>query len=228
MNASYSHGVSTRALIGKTLGDVLDEVAVEFAANEALVSVFENQRFTYARFRDEVNRCARAMMALGVQKGDRVGIWSTNCLAWVLAQFATAKLGVILVNINPAYRTHELEFALKHSECSVLISGEGFRDADYAAMLHQLVPELASADPHQDLRSEKYPQLRRLVFLGDRPKTGFLNWNELLSWAERVAPWKHRRASWPQRRDPFASQQARQLRKQRLRFAQRRRLASAD
>ena len=134
MNASYTHGVSTRPLIGKTMGDVLDEVAAEFAVNEAVVSVFENQRLTYARFRDEVNRCARAMMALGVQKGDRVGIWSTNCLAWVLVQFATAKLGVILVNINPAYRTYELEFALKQSECSVLISGVGFRDADYAAI----------------------------------------------------------------------------------------------
>jgi fatty-acyl-CoA synthase len=91
MKSSYSHGVSDVPLIGKTIGDWLDDIAVEFAANEALVSVFENQRFTYAAFLDQVNRCARSLMALGVQKGDRIGIWSTNCVAWVIVQFATAK-----------------------------------------------------------------------------------------------------------------------------------------
>src|SRR6266581_4536269 len=139
MKPSYAHGVSTRPLIGKTMGDLLDEMAAEFAANEALVSVFENDRFTYATFRDEVNRCARALMALGVQKGERVGIWSTNCVAWVVLQFATARIGAVLVNINPAYRLHELEFTLKQSECNYLVSGESFKDADYVAMLRQLV-----------------------------------------------------------------------------------------
>src|SRR5438876_2103656 len=167
MRLSYAHGASTRPLIGKSIGDRLDEIAAEFAGNEALVSVFEDQRFTYAAFLDQVNRCARALMALGVQKGDRVGILSTNCVAWVVVQFATAKIGAVLVNINPAYRLHELKFALQQSECNVLISGEGFKDADYVAMLHQVVPELASADPGKDVRSEKFPHLRRLVFLGE-------------------------------------------------------------
>ena len=188
MLASYAQGVSTVPLIGKAIGDFFDEVAAEFAGNEALVSVFENRRFTYGAFREEVNRAARALMALGVQKGDRVGIWSTNNIAWVLAQFATAKVGAILVNINPAYRLHELEFTLKQSECSVLVSGEGFKDADYVAMLQRLIPELASADPRKDLRVEKFPHLRRLLFLGDQPKAGLLNWNELLTWAERIPP----------------------------------------
>jgi len=188
MQLSYSHGVSPRPLIGKTIGDWLDEAAAEFGPQEALVSVFENKRFSYASFRDEVDRCARALIALGVEKGARVGLWSTNCAAWTLLQFGTAKIGAVLVNINPSYRLHELEFALKQSECNVLISGEGFKDADYVAMLHQLVPELASADPRQDLRREKFPHLRRLIFLGDHPAPGFLNWNELLTWAGRVAP----------------------------------------
>jgi fatty-acyl-CoA synthase len=188
LNASYTHGVSARPLIGQTIGDLLDEIAASFSVNEALVSVFENQRFTYAAFRDEVNRRARALMALGVQTGDRLGLRSTNCAAWVVVQFATAKLGAILVNINPAYRLHELEFALKQSECNVLISGERFKDADYVAMLHQLVPELAGADPRKDLRSQKFPHLRRLVFLGDQTRSGFLNWSEVLPWAERVTP----------------------------------------
>src|SRR2546425_8074963 len=145
--------------MGKRIGDWLDEFAGGSPANEALVSVFENQRFTYAAFLGEVNRCARALMALGVQKGDRVGIWSTNCPAWVIVQFATAKIGAVLVNINPAYRLHELKFALQQSERNVLICGEGFRDADYAAMLHQLIPELACADPLKGLRSETFPHL---------------------------------------------------------------------
>src|SRR5439155_15322081 len=172
MKPSYAHGVSDVPLIGKTIGDWLDDMAAKFADNEALVSVFENRRFTYAAFLGEVNRCARALMALGVQKGDRVGIWSTNCPAWVIVQFATAKIGAVLVNINPAYRSHELKFALQQSECNVLICGEGFRDADYAAMLHQLIPELACADPCKGLRSETVPDLRRLVSLGAAPSSG--------------------------------------------------------
>src|SRR5947208_10830656 len=155
MKRSYADGFADVPLIGRTIGDWLDEIAATFPENEELVSVFENQRFTYAAFLDEVNRCARALMALSVQKGDRVGIWSTNCVAWVVAQFATAKIGAVLVNINPAYRLHELKFALQQSECSILVSGERFKDADYVAMLHQLVPELASVDPRKDLRSEK-------------------------------------------------------------------------
>src|SRR5258706_10029910 len=104
MTASYTHGVSTTPLIGKTIGAMLDDVAAELGANEALVSVFEHRRLTYAQFRQEVDRCARALIAMGIGKGDRVGLWSTNCVAWVIVQFATAKAGAILVNINPAYR----------------------------------------------------------------------------------------------------------------------------
>ena len=96
MNASYAHGTSITPLIGATIGEYLDKIAGEFADNEALVSVFENQRFTYRHFLAEVNRYAAALSALGVQKGDRVGIWSTNYVAWVLMQFATAKIGAIL------------------------------------------------------------------------------------------------------------------------------------
>src|SRR6266850_2077872 len=186
MNLSYIHGTAARPLIGETIGDFLDHVAIEFPDNEALVSTFENQRYTYAELLAEVNRVARSLMALGVQKGERVGMWSTNCVAWVLAQFATAKIGAILVNINPAYRTYELEFALRQSACNFVISGERFKDADYAQMFHELVPELASADPRKDLHAQKLPQLRRIVFLGPQPESGMLDWRELLSWAERT------------------------------------------
>ena len=181
VKASYVHGVSTVPLIGRTIGDLLDEAAEEFAGQEALVSTFENRRFTYSQFLEEVNRAARALLALGLQKGDRVGIWSTNNVAWVLAQFATAKVGAILVTINPAYRLHELDFALRQSQCNVLLSGERFKDADYATMLHELVPELARAGGHEDLHSEAFPHLRRVILLSE-------NWNELLNLAVRVSP----------------------------------------
>src|SRR5437879_9644221 len=166
MRPSYAHGVSDVPLIGQTLGDFLAEAIARHATNEALVSVFENQRFTYQEFGAEVDRLARAFLALEIEKGQRVGIWSTNCAAWVLAQFATAKIGAVLVTINPAYRLYELEFALRQSECNVLISGEGFKDEDYAKMLRELIPELAVADPSQSLHSLKFPHLRQIVFLG--------------------------------------------------------------
>src|SRR5437016_10938253 len=165
MNLSYIHGTADRPLLGETIGNFLDRVAAEFPENEALVSTFEDQRFTYAQFLAEVNRVARGLMALGVQAGDRVGIWSTNCVAWVLAQFATAKIGAILVNINPAYGTFELEYALRQSECNLLISGESFKDANYAKMLQEIIPDLASADSRGNLHPEKLPNLRRIIFL---------------------------------------------------------------
>jgi fatty-acyl-CoA synthase len=176
MALSYTHGVANRPLIGKTIGQLLDDVATEFPDNEALVSVFEGRRFTYKAFRKEVNEVARALLAMGVQKGDRVAIWSTNCAGWVLAQFATARIGAILVNINPAYRLQELNFALRQSECQVLVSGESFKDADYAGMLRSLIPELSGAKATEDLHSEKFPHLRRIVFLGKQTQPGMLNW----------------------------------------------------
>lgn len=184
---SYVQGSSSRPLLGKTIGESLDEIAAKFADHEALVSVFEGIRFNYAEFGGQVTRCARSLMALGVQKGDRVGIWSSNCVAWVLVQFATAKIGAVLVNINPAYRLHELEFALRQSECHYLISGEKFKDAEYLPMLRQLMPELERAATWRTLETERFPALRAAVLLGEQRVGGFLNWSEVLSWAERVS-----------------------------------------
>jgi fatty-acyl-CoA synthase len=162
---SYIHGTTNEPLIGETIGDCLDRVASQFPNNEALVSTFENKRFTYAQLREETDQVARAFLGLGVKQGERVGMWSTNCVAWVLAQFATAKIGAILVNLNPASRTFELEFALRQSECNLLICGERFKEADYAKMLQELIPELPNADPEKDLRTDRFPHLRRIIGL---------------------------------------------------------------
>jgi fatty-acyl-CoA synthase len=189
MEPSYAHGTSTVPLIGQTIGDLFDSVVSKHPDREALVSVFENKRFTYSELRHVVDECARALMALGIAKGDRVGMWSTNCAAWTIIQFATAKMGAILVNINPAYRLHELEYALKQSECSVLISGEEFKDADYVAMIHELVPEMVEANgTGGEFKSAKFPHLRRVVFLTNvkkRPVHAMV-WEEMMAGASKV------------------------------------------
>ena len=188
MKPSYAHGTSDEPLIGKTIGDFLDEASTRFPTNEALVSVFENRRFTYGEFLEEVNRVARALLALGVGKSDRVGIWSTNCVAWVLAQFATAKIGAILVTLNPAYRLYELEYALRQSECNLLISGEGFKDVNYPRTLRELIPELKAVDPRKNLSSQKLTHLRRIIYLGEESQAGMIAWKELLAGSERISP----------------------------------------
>ncbi len=187
MQPSYAHGTSEVPLIGQTIGDLLDKVANWAPDNEALVSVVEKRRFSYAALRTAVDRLARALLSLNVQKGDRVGIWSTNCTAWVLSQFATAKIGAILVTINPAYRVHELEFALRQSECNVLISGAGFKVDDYAGMLLELIPELAAAGSG-GLDSKRFPHLRSLIFLGAPVPSGMRGWEEVMSRVDQVPP----------------------------------------
>jgi fatty-acyl-CoA synthase len=186
MKPSYIHGVANQPLIGQTIGDHLDEIAARFPANDALISVFEKRRFDYRAFAEETNRVARALMAAGVEKGERIGVWSTNCADWVFLQFATAKIGAILVTINPAYRAYELEFALRQSECNLLVAGTGFKEQDYAGMLRQLIPELAGNG--EALRVEKFPQLRRIIYLGDNAEPGMIGWKSLLHGGEKLGP----------------------------------------
>ena len=113
MAASYSHGVSETPLLGETIGDNLRRTVERFGDREALVSRHQGVRLSYAELDAEVDRVALALLAAGIGKGDRVGIWAPNCAEWVFVQYATARIGAILVNVNPAYRTHELEFALE-------------------------------------------------------------------------------------------------------------------
>jgi len=208
MAESYNRDETARPLLAQTIGDNLDEIAARFPERDALVSVFENQRFTYAAFQAEVNRVARAFLALGVKPGEHVGMWSQNCVAWVLAQFATAKIGAVLVNINPAYRLTELAYALRQSDCQVLVAGRRFKDADYLQMLGELIPELVKADPLGNLVAKEFPRLQHVILLSEIPGDmtangttgpgerqeqppvpaagGMLNWSEFCGWAERV------------------------------------------
>jgi fatty-acyl-CoA synthase len=182
---SYTNGASDKPLIGQTLGDMLDQTAARFAGNEALVSRHQGLRYTYLEFRQQVDRCARALMALGVEKGRRVGIWAPNCAEWTILQFATAKIGAILVNVNPSYRFHELQYALTQSGCAFLVISPQFKSSNYTQMIYDLAPELRSAEPGT-LRAAKLPELRTVIRLGGEPSAGMLTWGALLDMADLV------------------------------------------
>jgi len=135
---SYSHGVSDVPLLGETIGANLERTVARFGDRDAVVSCHQGVRMSYAELDAAVDRVASGLLAAGLHKGDRVGIWSPNCAEWVLVQFATAKAGVILVNINPAYRTHEVEYALRQSGVKLLVSARAFKTSDYRAMIDEV------------------------------------------------------------------------------------------
>ena len=180
---SYASGVSAAPLIGSTIGDLFDRVVGQVPDNDALISRHQRHRFTYRGLQTEVDRCARGLMALGVSKGDRVGIWSPNNAEWVITQFATAKIGAILVNINPAYRTSELAYVLQQSGLTTLILAPRFKSSDYVAMLSEVCPELRRAG---ELRSGSCPDLRRVIVLGEDAPQGCMSWSNMMRQAEQV------------------------------------------
>ncbi len=183
---SYSHGLGASPLVGLTVGELLDRTAARFPDNPALIVRHQNQRYTYRQFLREVERAARGLLRLGLQKGERVGIWSTNYAEWVITQFAVAKLGAILVNLNPAYGTVEIEHALQQSGCSTLLVTRGFHGRDYPSILFEICPEAARSAPG-GLESAKLPQLRNLIYIGDPPApSSMMTWSDLLQMGESL------------------------------------------
>jgi len=150
---SYASGTSSALLTYQTVGEALTSMALQKPNVEALVVVHQGLRFTYAELAREVERIALALLALGINKGDRVGVWSQNCAEWTVLQFATARVGAILVNVNPAYRTNEVRYALRHSGVRVLFTATSFKTSDYLEMIAEIRGEL--------------PALERVVTLGD-------------------------------------------------------------
>ncbi|GIM94152.1 AMP-binding protein [Paractinoplanes toevensis] len=135
---SYASGTSTAPLLGETIGANFERTVARFGDREALVDVATGRRWTYAELDADVNRLARGLLARGIAKGDRVGIWAPNCAEWVITQYATAKIGAILVNVNPAYRTHELEYVVKQAGLALLISAVSFKSSDYRGMIDSI------------------------------------------------------------------------------------------
>jgi fatty-acyl-CoA synthase len=183
---SYVSGTSEQALIGSTIGDLFDRIVSELPDHEALVARHQSLRYTYRQLQEQANRFARGLMALGVDKSDRVGIWSPNHAEWIITQFATPKIGSILVNINPAYRTSELEYALKQSGISVLIIAPSFKSSDYMAMLTEVCPEVVHSQAGE-IHSTNLPDLKAVVALGEDRFAGTFRWDDVLSMAGRVS-----------------------------------------
>jgi fatty-acyl-CoA synthase len=184
---SYTSGTSDLPLLGITIGDLFDRMAARYPDNEAVVSRHQGLRYTYRQLKEEVDRCARALIGLGVAKGQRIGIWAPNCAEWAITQFATSKLGVILVNINPSYRLSEVRYALHQSGCTWLVIAPEFKTSDYTDTIHTLVPELAGSRPGA-LEAAELPDLRAVVRLGEKPSPGMLTWGGLLALAGPVSP----------------------------------------
>ena len=167
MALAYSHGTSSRPLLGQTIGGNLRETARSFPDADALIVPHQNVRLTYSRFDAGVDRLARSFLAIGIDKGDRIGLWSPNCAEWVLTQYAAARIGAILVNLNPAYRVHEIEYALRQSQCRLLLAATSHKTSNYAAMIHEVRGGI--------------PTLELVVFFGTK------YWTDLLDCAAVVA-----------------------------------------
>jgi fatty-acyl-CoA synthase len=176
--ASFVSGTSDRPLLFRTVDGVLKAAAAEHPTRPALVATHQSLRFTYAEFDREVERVARGMIACGLEPGERIGIWAPNCAEWVLTMFAAARSGLVLVNLNPAYRTMELDFALRLVGCRALVFAPRFKSSDYADMLRSLIPELDEAAPGR-LLCAGFPDLRLLVQLGTDPPSGMLSFADL-------------------------------------------------
>lgn len=177
---SIVRGSTDIPLIERTIGDVFDEACREHAEEAALISSHQGIRLTYAELRERVDALACGLLRLGLVPGDRVAIWSQNNAEWALTQFATAKAGLILVNINPAYRLSEIEYALGKVECRALILAPSFKSSDYLGMIATLAPEVAGSTPGT-LKSAKLPSLQWLIRLGDEETAGMLNFPSLLA-----------------------------------------------
>ena len=169
-----------------TVGGLLDHIAGRFPDNDALVYAEQGLRYTYREFNEVCNRVAKGLLRLGIGKGDHVSIWAYNVPEWVILQFATAKLGAVLVTINTSYKSAELEYILGQSDATTLFLVRSFKDTDYIQTLYEVIPELLAAEPGK-LTSEKLPCLRHVVYIGDGTPAGMLNFMEIVALGADVA-----------------------------------------
>jgi len=176
---SYVHGASDRPFIGDTIGVHFDRIVERFGERDALIVRHQQIRWSYRELKARVDAFAAGLLSLGLKRGDRLGVWSPNNAEWVVTQFATAKAGLILVNINPAYRLAELEYALNKAGCVALITAAQFKTSDYLAMLRELAPELATASPG-NLHASRLPGLRLVITIGAENAPGMVKFEDVL------------------------------------------------
>ena len=180
LTQSYAHGASDVPLIGETIGVQFDKAAERWSGRDALIVRHQNIRWSYGELKRKVDDLAAGLLALGLEPGDRIGIWSPNNAEWAVTQFATAKAGLILVNINPAYRLSEVEYALNKVECKALVTADHFKSSDYVGMLRELAPDIDRSAPGR-LQAKRLPSLAALIRIGDGEKRGFFRFDDVLA-----------------------------------------------
>ncbi|TVU70565.1 AMP-binding protein [Cobetia crustatorum] len=186
-DVSYLSATSDTPLMGETIGDCLDRICATYPERDALISCHQNLRYNWTELHQEVERVARGLLAMGITRGDRVGIWSPNRAEWTLIQYATAKIGVVLVNLNPSYRGHELAYALKQSGAATLLFQSRFKGSDYVAILEELFPESSQQQGRHGIHNVALPDLKRLIcFEPGDALPGMLHWQDVLSGADNV------------------------------------------
>lgn len=184
LTQSYMTGEGSGQLLYETIGSVFDRVAADHPDTTALVVCHQGIRWSYQELKEQVDRLATGLLALGIEPGDRIGIWGPNSYEWIMTQFATAKIGAILVNVNPAYRLFELEFVLNKVGCKAIIAAEKFKSSEYLNMLNSLAPELSSCEPGY-LRTVKIPQLEIVIRMGQSSSPGMFNFSEVCNLGSR-------------------------------------------
>ena len=183
---SYHSNSSETPLLEETIGAVLQRISDAHPEQLALVVRHQGIRWTYRQFLLEIDKLARGLLALGIEPGDRVGIWAPNCVEWCLTQFATARIGAIMVCINPAYRLYELEYALNKVQCRALITADAFKSSDYLGMLQELAPELNNLDAGEKLQSARLQHLHFVIRMGDTQSPGMLNFSTVGELGEQI------------------------------------------
>jgi fatty-acyl-CoA synthase len=180
---SYVHGGDSTPLVRCCVGEILDATAFCYPDQFAVISRHQQVRICYQDLRKNIQLCAGGLLRLGVVKGDRLALWASNCVEWVIVQFAAAKIGAILVTLNPTYRVNELDTILRQSECQTLVMTSAFRACDHVSAFLELCPQAESSRPGH-LSCETYPSLRNVIVIGERGCPGFFSWEELQAMGE--------------------------------------------
>jgi fatty-acyl-CoA synthase len=173
-------------MLSKTIGEIVDETAKKYPDHDAMVYIKRGIRLTYKEFKEEVDKLAKSLMALGIKKGDHIAIWAYNVPEWVLLQFASAKIGAVLVTVNTYYKAKELEYLLKQSDTTTLFLVEEFKDVNYIDVVYKVAPEIKTTEPGK-LNLEKLPFLENIVFIGDTKQKGMLLFEDLLKLHKKIS-----------------------------------------
>ena len=173
-------------MLNKTIGEILDETAEKFPNNDALVYVDRKLRYTYKEFKEKCERIAKGLMALGIKRGDHIAVWAYNVPEWVLLQFASAKIGAVLVTVNTYYKSHELEYLLKQSDSTTLFLVHGFKDVDYVEITNKVVPQLKDSNPGK-LSHPELSYLKNVVYIGKEKYPGMFNFEEIEKMGEKIS-----------------------------------------